>query len=133
MNPATNYPNVGGGMPGGAKLHFPQNSDNQVIFNHAVQALQTQAPFSGWRAEVTLSERAMKVYQMYVHIPSLLFLKVLYADSIFCSLSSLRLIQPQINVTNAAYAALGFEQKALKDATQKVHGIGMCDWLHSGY
>ena len=66
MNPATNYSNVGGGMPGGAKLHFPQNSDNQVIFNHAVQALQSQAPFSGWRAEVTLSERAMKVYQMYV-------------------------------------------------------------------
>lgn len=41
----------------------------------------------------------------------------------FCSLSSLRLIQPQINVTNAAYAALSFEHKALKDAREKVRGI----------
>lgn len=41
----------------------------------------------------------------------------------FCSLSSLRLIQPQINVTNAAYAALGFEHKALKDAREKVRDI----------
>ena len=80
MNPATNYSNVGGGMPGGAKLHFPQNSDNQVIFNHAVQALQSQPPFTGWRADVSLSERAMKVYQMYV---SCVFLEVLRADSIF--------------------------------------------------
>lgn len=64
MNPA-NF-NVGGGMPGGAmpQMHMPQNNhDGQVIFNHAVQALQSQQ-FTGWKKEVPIQERAMKVYQM---------------------------------------------------------------------
>lgn len=53
-------------MPGGAKpqMQNPQNNDAQFIFNHAVQALQIQPPFTGWRAEVPLQERALKVYQM---------------------------------------------------------------------
>lgn len=64
MNPA-NFSNVGGGMPGGAmpQMQMPQNNDAQVIFNHAFQALQSQ-PFTGWKKEVPIQERAMKVYQM---------------------------------------------------------------------
>lgn len=68
MNPA-NFSNVGGGMPGGAKPHgqmqVPQKNENvQVIMKHVAQALQSQGPFTGWRAEVPVHERVMKVYQM---------------------------------------------------------------------
>lgn len=62
MNPA-NFPNVGGAMPGGANPQMP-NNENAVIFNHAVKALQAQLPFSGWKAEVRIQERAIKVFQM---------------------------------------------------------------------
>lgn len=70
MNPA-NFPNVGGGMPGGAKPHgqmqIPQKNENaSVIMNQVAQALQTQGPFTGWRAEVPIKDRAVKVYQMWV-------------------------------------------------------------------
>ncbi len=68
MNPA-NFPNVGGGMPGGANPHgqtqMPQRNENaSVIMNQVAQALQAQGPFSGWRAEVPIKDRAVKVYQM---------------------------------------------------------------------
>jgi hypothetical protein len=68
MNPA-NFPNVGGGMPGGANPHgqtqMPQRNENAtVIMNQVAQALQAQGPFSGWRAEVPIKDRAVKVYQM---------------------------------------------------------------------
>ena len=68
MNPA-NFSNVGGGMPGGAKPHgqmqVPQKNENvQMIMNHVAQALQAQGPFTGWRAEVPVQERVMKVCQM---------------------------------------------------------------------
>lgn len=56
-------------MPGGAKPHgqmqVPQKNENvQVIMKHVAQALQSQGPFTGWRAEVPVHERVMKVYQM---------------------------------------------------------------------
>jgi len=72
MNPA-NFPNVGGGgIPGGPNPHgqmqLPQKGDsanNNLILKHVGQALQSQGPFSGWRTEVPVQERAMKVYHMY--------------------------------------------------------------------
>ncbi|KAF4218659.1 hypothetical protein CNMCM8980_007650 [Aspergillus fumigatiaffinis] len=103
MNPA-NFPNVGGGMPGGANPHgqtqMPQRNENaSVIMNQVAQALQAQGPFSGWRAEVPIKDRAVKVYQM---------------------ITSLRLIQPRIDFQSAAQAAMSFEQKAFKDAREKI-------------
>lgn len=67
MNPA-NFTN-GGAMPTEAKPHgqiqVPQkNESNQVLINHVAQALQSQGPFSGWRAEFPIKDRAFKVYQM---------------------------------------------------------------------
>jgi hypothetical protein len=67
MNPA-NFSNVGG-MPGMSKppgqMQVPQKNENaQMILKHVAQALQSQGPFTGWRAEVPIQERAMKVYQM---------------------------------------------------------------------
>ncbi|GFG18647.1 hypothetical protein IFM5058_09214 [Aspergillus udagawae] len=102
MNPA-NFPNVGGGMPGGANPHgqtqMPQRNENaSVIMNQVAQALQAQGPFNGWRAEVPIKDRAVKVYQM---------------------ITSLRLIQPRIDFQSAAQAAMSFEQKAFKDAREK--------------
>lgn len=55
MNPA-NLPNVGGGMNGG--------NNNSIILSQVAQALQAQGQYSGWRAEVPVRDRAMKVYQM---------------------------------------------------------------------
>ena len=67
MNPA-NF-NVGGGMPGGAKPHGqipvpPKVENGQTVMNFVAQALQSQGNFSGWRQEVPLRDRAVKVYQM---------------------------------------------------------------------
>ncbi|KAE8144407.1 hypothetical protein BDV25DRAFT_95931 [Aspergillus avenaceus] len=104
MNPA-NFSNAGGGMPGGAKppgqMQVPQQQkpEIQVMMNFLAQTLQSQGPFSGWRAEVSLKERAINVYQMW---------------------TSLRLIQPQANIQSLAQAALTFEQKAFRDAKEKV-------------
>lgn len=68
MNPA-NFPNVGGAMNGGVKPHGqmqlptkPEN--NQIILQQVAQALQAQGQYSGWRADVPIRERALKVYQM---------------------------------------------------------------------
>ncbi|KAJ9220914.1 hypothetical protein DTO207G8_8514 [Paecilomyces variotii] len=103
MNPAS-FSNVGGGMPGAGKppgpVQVPQKNENaQVILRYVAQALQSQGPFAGWRAEVPIQERAMKVYQM---------------------ISSLRLIQPRIELQSAVQAALSFEEKAFRDAREKV-------------
>ncbi|PYH97212.1 hypothetical protein BO71DRAFT_142368 [Aspergillus ellipticus CBS 707.79] len=102
MNPA-NFPNVGGAMNGGVRpqgqMQHPQRPENsQVILTQVAQALQTQGQYSGWRADVPIKERAVKVYQM---------------------ITSLRLIQPRIEIQHAAHAALTFEQKAFKDAREK--------------
>lgn len=68
MNPA-NFP---AGMPGAAKPHgqvpvMQKNENTQLVMNQVAQMLQAQGPFSGWRAEVSIKERAMKIYQMYVY------------------------------------------------------------------
>ncbi|PYI06384.1 hypothetical protein BO78DRAFT_119202 [Aspergillus sclerotiicarbonarius CBS 121057] len=97
MNPA-NFTNVGGVKPHG-QMQLPQKAENnQIILGQVAQALQAQGQYSGWRADVPVRERALKVYQM---------------------ITSLRLIQPRIDMQNAAHAALTFEQKAFKDASQK--------------
>lgn len=47
------------------QMQVPQKNENaQMILKHVAQALQSQGPFTGWRAEVPIQERAMKVYQM---------------------------------------------------------------------
>lgn len=65
MNPA-NF-NVGGGMPGGAmpQMQMPQNNEGaqQMVLSHVVQALQSQN-FPGWKKDIPIQERAMKIYQM---------------------------------------------------------------------
>ncbi|KAF7589438.1 hypothetical protein BBP40_004275 [Aspergillus hancockii] len=83
-----------------------QKQDNQVMMNYLAQALQSQGPFTGWRADVTLKERAINVYQMW---------------------TSLRLIQPHANLHSLAQAALSFEQKAFKDANEKVDYDKQCN------
>lgn len=124
MNPA-NYSNVGGGgIPGVSNPHGqmqPQKGDsmnNQIVFKHVGQALQSQGPFTGWRAEVPVQERAMKVLQMYGASPVLPYW--LETNGACCRISSLRLIQPRVELQNAVQAALTFEEKAFREANQKV-------------
>ncbi|KAI9368904.1 hypothetical protein BJX61DRAFT_187285 [Aspergillus egyptiacus] len=97
MNTA-NIPNASGIMNAGAKPPGQiqgQKSDIQYIITSVAQALQRQGPFNGWRAEVHPRDRTFKVHQM---------------------ITSLRLIQPQIELRSAAHAAMNFEQKAFKEA-----------------
>ncbi|KAE8376557.1 hypothetical protein BDV26DRAFT_282555 [Aspergillus bertholletiae] len=89
----------GGGNPHGQMQVPQQKPDNQVMMNYLAQALQSQGSFTGWRAEVTLKERAINVYQMW---------------------TSLRLIQPHAALQSLAQAALSFEQKAFNNAKEKV-------------
>lgn len=53
-------------MPGGAnpQMQVPQNNENAIIFNNVVKALQAQPPFTGWKAEVQLRDRAVRVFKM---------------------------------------------------------------------
>ncbi|KAL6234382.1 hypothetical protein BDW75DRAFT_164369 [Aspergillus navahoensis] len=98
MNPA-NFPNVNGAMSAGVKppgqMQGVPKADMQHILNNVAQMLQSQGPWSGWRAEVSVRDRTFKVHQM---------------------ITSLRLIQPQIELRNAAQAAMSFEVKAFKEA-----------------
>lgn len=55
---------MGGPKPHGQMPVPGKNENTQVIINHVAQALQAQGPFSGWRAEVPIKERALKAYQM---------------------------------------------------------------------
>ncbi|KAL4792411.1 hypothetical protein BDV19DRAFT_251406 [Aspergillus venezuelensis] len=101
MNPA-NFPNVNGVMNAGVKppgqMQGIPRQDFQHVLNSVAHALGTQGPFTGWRAEVSVRDRTFKVHQM---------------------ITSLRLISPQIEVRNAASAAMSFEQKAFKEAATK--------------
>ncbi|PYH41475.1 uncharacterized protein BP01DRAFT_305629 [Aspergillus saccharolyticus JOP 1030-1] len=81
-------------------------NNSQIILSQVGQLLQSQGPYSGWRAEVQVRDRAMKVYQM---------------------ITSLRLIQPRIDTNSAAQAALAFEQKAFKDAREKTEYERNCN------
>lgn len=73
MNPV-NFSNVGtGAMLTGANPQGPmQPPQNAQIQRHIAVALQNQGPFTGWRAEVTIPDRAGKVMQMYVSSRGLL-------------------------------------------------------------
>ncbi|KAJ5085737.1 hypothetical protein N7532_010508 [Penicillium argentinense] len=99
MNPAQ-FPNPGGAMPGVVKpgMQPQQKEGANIIMGHVAQVLSNQGPFGGWKAEVPIKTRAMNVYQM---------------------ITSLRLIQPRIDLQQAAQAALSFEQKAFQKATEK--------------
>ncbi|KAL2866709.1 uncharacterized protein BJX67DRAFT_381641 [Aspergillus lucknowensis] len=103
MNPA-NFPNVGGVMNTGAKppgqMQGPPKGGEsmQYVLASVARTLQSQGPFSGWRSEVSARDRTFKVHQM---------------------ITSLRLIQPQIELPNATHAAMNFEQKAFKEAATK--------------
>ncbi|GAM39218.1 hypothetical protein TCE0_034r10578 [Talaromyces pinophilus] len=97
---SVNFSNVGtGAMLTGANPQGPmQPPQNAQVQRHIAVALQNQGPFTGWRAEVTIPDRAGKVLQM---------------------ITSLRLIQPRIEIQNALQAALQFEEKAFREANQR--------------
>ena len=66
MNP-NGFPNPqGAAMAGAARpgMQPPRNENASIIMNHVAQMLQSQGPFSGWKAEVPIKNRAMNVYQM---------------------------------------------------------------------
>ncbi|KAE8322527.1 hypothetical protein BDV39DRAFT_209669 [Aspergillus sergii] len=104
MTPA-NYSNVSGGRPGRAEPHgqmqAPQQQDqgNQQVMDYVVHALQSQGPFTNWRADIIIQERANNVYHVW---------------------TSLRLIRPHANIRSLAQAALNFEQKSFNTANEKV-------------
>ncbi|KAK2765523.1 hypothetical protein FQN54_008377 [Arachnomyces sp. PD_36] len=88
-------------MPPGDKRQMAGargNENTQALLRHVTQALQSQGPFTGWRAGVTIQERGMKIYQM---------------------ISSLRLIQPHVKVQSIFQAAVAFEEKTFKGAREK--------------
>ncbi|KAJ5654306.1 hypothetical protein N7490_001309 [Penicillium lividum] len=102
MNP-NQFPNApgGGGMVGGKPGMQPPKDNQQIqgiIMSHVAQVLQNQGPFSGWKAEITNKTRMMNIWQM---------------------ITSLRLIQPRIDISAAAQAALSFEQKAFIQANER--------------
>lgn len=76
MNPV-NFSNVGtGAMLTGANPQGPmQPPQNAQVQRHIAVALQNQGPFTGWRAEVTIPDRAGKVLQMYVSSCCLFFVR----------------------------------------------------------
>ncbi|KAE8342109.1 hypothetical protein BDV24DRAFT_162665 [Aspergillus arachidicola] len=100
-----NYSNVGGGRPGGAEPHGQmqapqqQDQDNQQVMDYVVHALQSQGPFTHWRADIIIEERANNVYHVW---------------------TSIRLIRPHANIRSLAQAALNFEQKSFNTANEKV-------------
>lgn len=67
MNPVNSF-NVGAGamLTGANPQGAMQNAQNNHVSRHVAQVLQSQGPFTGWRAEVPITERAGKVWQMYV-------------------------------------------------------------------
>jgi hypothetical protein len=77
MNHAS-YANVGAGIPGPAPptTHGQMTAMNKLEHNQqnllrrVALSLQTQGLFTGWRAEVSIAERTMKVVQMYAFPPS---------------------------------------------------------------
>lgn len=47
-----------------------QHPPHTQVQRHIAVALQNQGPFTGWRAEVSVPDRAGKVLQMYVSLLS---------------------------------------------------------------
>ncbi|CAG8295619.1 unnamed protein product [Penicillium salamii] len=106
MNPGDFNPGAGPGRPAPnaamrmkANMQVPKNDNVQAMMNHVAQVLQSQGPYGGWKAEVPTKTRATNVYQM---------------------ITSLRLIQPRIDLTQAAQAAMSFELKAFTKANEKM-------------
>ena len=121
MNPA-HFPNPSGGMSGVPKpgMQPPKNDNTHLIMGQVAQALQSQGQFGGWKGEVPIKTRAMNVYQMYAHAVTSLYLLLNTDCTLLHRITSLRLIQPRIDVSTAAHAALSFEQKAFQKATERV-------------
>jgi hypothetical protein len=64
--------NALGAMLTGVNIQGPmQPPQNAQVQRHIAVALQKQGPFTGWRAEVTIPDRAGKVLQMYLSSCSL--------------------------------------------------------------
>ncbi|CAG8104100.1 unnamed protein product [Penicillium olsonii] len=106
MNPGDFNPGAGPGRPAPnaamrmkTNMQVPKNDNVQAMMNHVAQVLQSQGPYGGWKAEVPTKTRATNVYQM---------------------ITSLRLIQPRIDLTQAAQAAMSFELKAFTKASEKI-------------
>ncbi|KAJ5774449.1 UAA transporter [Penicillium paradoxum] len=107
MNPGE-FPNPGAGpgrpapnaaMRMQANMQAPKNDNVQSMMSYVAQILQGQGPQPGWQAEVPIKTRATNVYQM---------------------ITSLRLIQPRIDLHQAAQAAMSFESKAFNKANEKI-------------
>ncbi|KAJ5163029.1 UAA transporter [Penicillium coprophilum] len=106
MNPGE-FPNPGAGpgrpapntaMRMNANMQVPKNDSVQAMMTYVAQMLQNQGPYGGWKSEVPIKTRATNVYQM---------------------ITSLRLIQPRIDLHQAAQAAMSFELKAFTKANEK--------------
>lgn len=73
MNPV-NFPNVGPAMPPAAippgarpppQVPGAQRAQNtNILMANIAQLLQKQGPYTGWRAEVPVRDRAVKIYQL---------------------------------------------------------------------
>ncbi|EEP82698.1 predicted protein [Uncinocarpus reesii 1704] len=125
MNPA-GFP-VAGGAAGSAMPpnDKPKLDSTQMLWKHVGQIIQAQGPFTGWRESVQIQERIMKVCQMYViltspnvpvHDGTPYKNKDLTPSPRICSL---RLI-PRIDVPSAINGALKFEDRAFREASEKV-------------
>lgn len=67
MNPA-NFPHVNGVMNVGVKppaqMQGVPKNDGQHLLSLIAGNLQGQGPFSGWRAEVSVRDRAIKIHHL---------------------------------------------------------------------
>lgn len=71
MNPANNpanfVPALGRpAVPGMVRPPGTDGTQQPGIMALIAQLFQNQGPFTGWRAEVMVKERCVKVYQLYV-------------------------------------------------------------------
>ncbi|KAJ5430330.1 UAA transporter [Penicillium cf. griseofulvum] len=114
MNPGE-FPNPGArpGRPApntamrmNANMQVPKNDSVQSMMTWVAQMLQNQGPYGGWKSEVLIKTRATNVYQM---------------------ITSLRLIQPRIDLHQAAQAAMSFELKAFTKANEMIEYEKECN------
>jgi len=121
MNPA-NFPNVGAAATMAGAPNPNQMNGTANVQRHMMQYLQSQGPFTGWRAEVPLEDRFKKTWQLFV---------LLYqnnqnqwdpnADHLSGQrVSSLRLAQSKPSVPAILREAQRLEEQAFREAHQKV-------------
>jgi hypothetical protein len=72
---------------------------------HITMSLQSQGPFSGWQATITVEQRVMQVELL---------------------INSLLLIKPVIELVRAVQVSLSFEQKAFVQSSSLDAYVGMC-------